>query len=71
MRYQPTNQLTNQPTDQPTDRLTDRPTDKAGCKVACMRLKMKRERKWNLLEGRKGRFGWGHHPYTHNTIQRF
>ena len=23
-----------------------------------------RERKWDLLEGPKGRFGWGHHPYT-------
>jgi len=22
------------------------------------------ERKWDLLEGPKGRFGWGHHPYT-------
>ena len=23
-----------------------------------------RERKWDLLEGPKGRCGWGHHPYT-------
>ena len=23
-----------------------------------------RERKWDLLEGPKGRYGWGHHPYT-------
>ena len=23
-----------------------------------------RERKWDLLEGPKGRYGWGYHPYT-------
>ena len=22
------------------------------------------ERKWDLLEGPKGWYGWGHHPYT-------
>ena len=27
-----------------------------------------RERKWDLLEGPKGRFGWGYHPYTFNNI---
>ena len=21
-------------------------------------------KKWDLLEGPKGRYGWGHHPYT-------
>ena len=23
-----------------------------------------RRKKWDLLEGPKGRYGWGHHPYT-------
>ena len=27
-------------------------------------IKIVSERKWDLLEGPKGRFGWGRHPYT-------
>jgi len=32
--------------------------------VGCHKNTFPCRKKWDLLEGPKGRFGWGHHPYT-------
>ena len=35
--------------------------------IVNVRKHEREKRKWDLLEGPKGRFGWGHHPYTLRT----
>ena len=26
------------------------------------------EEEWEFIASAKGRYGWGHHPYTQNTV---
>ena len=30
--------------------------------------KMRNEEEWEFIASAKGQYGWGHHPYTQNTV---